>query len=144
LNLHFEFEFLLTWAFLFHDSNKRLDMAASKGKKSGSEGINAVSIFGKDMYINGNVYSKVDIRVDGIIEGEVECEGRVIMGDESYLEVIKLKTDSVTINGKLTGAIFASTAVIIGAKGRVTGNLSTPSLQVDEGALVNGNIKMEK
>ncbi len=119
-------------------------MAASKGKKTNSEGINAVSIFGKDMYINGTVYSKVDIRVDGIIEGEVECEGRVIMGDESYLEVVKLKTDTVTINGKLTGDIFASTAVIIGTNGNVKGNLSSPSLQVDQGALMNGTIKMDK
>ncbi|MGB1240942.1 MAG: bactofilin family protein [Chitinophagales bacterium] len=118
-------------------------MAASKGKKTSSESINAVSIFGKDMYIDGSVYSKVDIRVDGIIEGEVECEGRVIMGDESYLEVIKLKTDTVTINGKLTGDIFASTGIVIGTKGKVSGNLSTPNLQVDQGALVNGNIKME-
>ncbi len=118
-------------------------MAASRDKKTGSESTSTASIFGQDMYIQGNVYSKVDIRVDGRIDGEVECEGKLIMGNESHLDLIKLRTHRVTVNGTLQGEIFASSKVTIGKSGTLTGNVETPSLQVDEGAVVNGKITMK-
>lgn len=121
-------------------------MASSKNKKNASimadKGIHPVSVFGRDMYVEGNVYSKVDIRVDGIVDGQIECEGRVIMGNESYLELIKLTTDSVNINGTLAGEIIASSGIVIGERGKVTGDLNTPKLQVKQGGLVNGKITM--
>ena len=117
-------------------------MATSKDKKASSSPIGA-SIFGKDMYVNGTIYSKVDMRVDGIVEGEMECEGKVIMGEESQLDLSTLKTNTVNINRTLTGDISASTGIVIGGKGTVTGNLKTPSLQVDQGAILNGTIKMD-
>lgn len=109
-----------------------------------STGIDAVSFFGKGMHVKGKVYSEADIRVDGTITGKIECQGKVIMGDESQLEVSKLKTDTININGQLVGDLIALKSIVIGAKGNIKGNISTPILQVDKGAVINGVIKMEQ
>ena len=52
-----------------------------------AENTSAVNMIGADTTINGDIHSKGDIRVDGMLNGSVNTEGKVVLGK---------KTNSVT------------------------------------------------
>jgi len=101
----------------------------------------SVTILSLGTTVKGNIYAKGDVRVDGKIDGNIECDGKIVAGDTSQLHV-DVQTNEMNLNGTFQGDIKAAKQLNIGPKGNITGNFSTPILSVEEGAVLNGNIKM--
>ncbi|MFN8337666.1 MAG: polymer-forming cytoskeletal protein [Saprospiraceae bacterium] len=76
--------------------------------------------------ITGNINAPNDIRIDGILHGKLQCNGRVIIGPQ----------------GKIEGDISCINAIIEGA---FTGNLNVKELlTVKETGVINGDIVCDK
>ena len=41
--------------------------------------VKALNTFAQDTKLKGNIESKGDIRIDGLLEGTVDCKGRVVI-----------------------------------------------------------------
>ncbi len=104
--------------------------------------LNGITILAKGTKVKGNIFAKGDIRIDGNVEGKVECSGKVVLGDQSSTE-IDVDTESIDLNGAFKGAINASKQINIGPQGNISGELVTPSLVVEKGAVINSEIKMD-
>ena len=46
--------------------------------------VKALNTFAQDTKIIGNIESDGDIRLDGTLEGYLNCKGRVVIGPVSY------------------------------------------------------------
>lgn len=114
-------------------------------KKNGGDMNNlssTVTIFGKGTQVKGKVSSQGDIRIDGTIDGTISCEGKVILGDTSEV-ALDITTIEMNINGRFKGNLVADKQLIIGDKGVVSGDVKTPSIIVEEGAVINASITMK-
>jgi len=100
-----------------------------------------VTILSQGTIVRGNIFSKGDIRVDGKIEGNIECDGKIVAGTTSDMKV-DIKTNEMNINGSFEGDIVADNQLNVGSQGNITGNVKTPVLSVEEGAVMNGTIEM--
>ena len=103
----------------------------------------SMTVLGAGTTVKGKIKSNNDIRVDGKISGDIVCDKKVVVGEKGNLEV-NLNTNELTIEGSFQGEVKASKQVRIGSKGVLSGDLSTPSLIVEEGAMVNSHITMNK
>ena len=83
------------------------------------------------------------VRVDGRFKGEIITKGTLIVGELAVIES-DISASHIIVNGEIRGNITAEKRLEIHASGRVSGNIQTPVLVIDEGVVFNGNCSMEK
>ena len=111
------------------------------GAKIESKGTD-VALIGKGVDISGEVVFKEKIEVHGKILGKVTSEsGTLILGETGNVEA-QVEVGVCIIEGALQGDITARSKIEVRKTGRITGDMNTPVLIVEEGALVNGAVRM--
>jgi cytoskeletal protein CcmA (bactofilin family) len=83
------------------------------------------------------------VRVDGRFKGEIITKGTLIVGELAVIES-EIHASHIIVNGEIRGNVTAEKRMEIHASGRVSGNIQTPVLVIDEGVVFNGNCSMEK
>lgn len=106
-------------------------------------GKNEISHLAAGTTIKGDISSISDIRIDGNVEGIVESNGKVIMGETSDMKG-NINGESVDFYGNITGDLFVKNVLSLKETARVNGNIHTRKLQVDLGAQFNGSCHMIK
>jgi len=99
------------------------------------------SILAPGTKITGDIYSEADIRLDGSIEGNIICEGKVILGSASSLNG-NIKCSNAEISGVVTGMIDAPEMLSVKAQSVITGAIRTSTIVIEPGAVFNGTCEM--
>ena len=91
--------------------------------------------------IEGKVKSNGNIRVDGVIQGDIFSQGNITIGDNGEVNG-QINVDVITIGGDVTGTVKAKSRLVLDTKGNLKGDIFTKSLVVKEGAMFDGKCKM--
>ena len=83
------------------------------------------------------------VRVDGRFKGEIITKGTLIVGELAVIES-NVYASHIIVNGEIRGNVTAEERMEIHASGKVSGNIQTPVLVINEGVVFNGNCSMEK
>jgi len=84
------------------------------------------------------------LRVDGHLIGTVASEsGTLIIGTNGQVDA-NITVAAAMINGAVNGDIIASEKLQLGRTARVMGNIQSPRLIVEEGAILEGSCSMLK
>lgn len=84
------------------------------------------------------------LRVDGHLIGTVSSEaGTLIIGTNGQVDA-NVSVAAAMINGSVTGDIVATEKLQLGRTARVMGNIQSPRLIVEEGAILEGSCSMIK
>lgn len=89
----------------------------------------------------GTIVTENDIRVDGTIEGDVKCSGKLVVGEKGTV-IGTVVCDNAEIMGTVDGKIEATHALALRATSRVKGEIHTQTLTVEPNALFNGSCVM--
>jgi cytoskeletal protein CcmA (bactofilin family) len=89
----------------------------------------------------GKLSFKDTVRIDGRFKGEISSDNTLIVGETGEIEAT-IHSHSVVVSGTVIGDIFASERVVLHKTASVEGNLETPSLMIEDGAAINGHVKM--
>lgn len=109
---------------------------------SKNESFTKVSGFiDKDTEIIGDIRFNDSFRIDGKFKGKILSGSMLIIGENSEVEA-DMEVNSISINGKVKGTIFAKDKVEIFSQGRVTGKIVAPRLIIEEGAFFQGSCQM--
>ena len=100
--------------------------------------ISINTIIGKGSAISGNMKVNGFIRIDGDIDGSLETDGNVIVGENARIRG-DLTAKSVIIGGIIKGNIKASESVKILAEAAVIGDVLSRKVQVDGSAIIHGH-----
>lgn len=104
--------------------------------KSGAAEIAAPpSIVSSDLHITGNLRSKGDIQIDGIVDGDIKSKKLTIGLGATVNGAINC--ESVRIAGDVNGEIHAGTVELI-KSAKVIGDIHHETLSIEAGALVDG------
>lgn len=104
-------------------------------------GINDVTRISKGATVNGDLISSSDIRVDGVINGKVLSDGKIVVGEQAALSG-SLFCANLDFWGKMEGDIYVKDTLCIKSTATVNGNIRVHKLQVEMGAQINGTCKM--
>jgi cytoskeletal protein CcmA (bactofilin family) len=97
------------------------------------------TIIGPNTSINGDVESGGFTRVDGSLRGNLNAQGRVIVGERARRKS-SISGTAITIGGVVYGNVLASERVLILSTGLVLGDIITRRIQADDGCLVHGRV----
>lgn len=102
----------------------------------------AVTILTPGCHFNGKLYCKGSSRIGGRIEGEIISEGLLIIEEEAIITA-KIQAEEAVIQGQVKGQLEATSRVELTSTSRFDGDVITPSLVINEGAIFNGNTTMK-
>ena len=101
----------------------------------------SINMIGAGTTITGDIVSKGDIRVDGVLKGSINTQGKVVLGQEGTIEgdVVCINADvSGTINAKIT----VSQLLSLKSSANLNGDIVTNKLSVEPGATFTGSCSM--
>lgn len=97
---------------------------------------------GAGTLVTGEASFKAMLRVDGNLSGRVNSEtGTLIVGSHGQVDA-NIEVAIATIHGTVNGDIIASQRLELGRAAKVNGNIQTPSLMIEQGAIFEGSCKM--
>jgi cytoskeletal protein CcmA (bactofilin family) len=112
------------------------------GERVGSVDTGRETAFlGKGTRISGKISFEGTARIEGQVEGEIVANDTLLIGESALLNA-QITGGTVVIHGKVTGDINASKKLEIRAPGRLYGNVTTPSLVIEEGVVFEGHCSM--
>jgi cytoskeletal protein CcmA (bactofilin family) len=99
------------------------------------------SIIASGARITGSIYSEEDIRIEGFLEGDLICNGKVIIGPQSILKG-NVKCVNAEVSGIIEGDIEADEQLSLREKSQIKGAIKTATLLINPGASFNGTCEM--
>lgn len=102
---------------------------------------NTISIIGPGMSVVGDCKSEGTIRIEGRVEGRVEAGKAVVIGKDGTV-VGDICTQDAVISGRIQGSLTIASRLELQASCDVTGEIDTRRIVLEEGAMVNGTVKM--
>jgi cytoskeletal protein CcmA (bactofilin family) len=98
---------------------------------------------GAGTVVSGDAEFKGMLRIDGRFTGRVRSEkGSLIVSAGGVVEA-NIEVASAKINGTVNGDINATGRIEFGRSARVRGNIQTPALIIEEGAIFEGSCRMQ-
>ena len=104
---------------------------------------NDVALLGENTVFEGKLSFHGTVRIDGHFKGVVSSDGTLMIGERGIIEA-DINSNFVVISGEVHGNINAGSGIEILAKGKVYGNIFTPSLIIREGVIFEGSCRMDK
>ncbi|PIP68548.1 MAG: hypothetical protein COW92_00860 [Candidatus Omnitrophica bacterium CG22_combo_CG10-13_8_21_14_all_43_16] len=83
----------------------------------------------------------VNLRINGSFDGKLDTKGSLEIGENASVRA-EIRGDEIVVGGKLTGNITASNSLKVLSTAHIVGDIITPSLSVDKGAVIHGKCQM--
>ena len=96
---------------------------------------------GKGSRVEGKLTFEGSVQIDGQVEGEIEAQDSVIIGESAVVNA-QISAGTIVLKGKVTGDIVARKRVELRAPAKLVGNITTPSVVIHEGVVFEGHCSM--
>lgn len=116
--------------------------AAQPQRASHSYNMNSSkNVLSNDVEIKGSIKFSHDLIIDGKIEGEVQSDGSLTVGENALIKG-EIKTRSVIIFGKVEGNITVVERCELKSNAILVGDIDAGTLSIEEGATFMGASKV--
>lgn len=107
----------------------------------GKDEINA--FLGSGTHYQGKLNFEGSVRIDGTFTGEIQSEGTLIVGKDAKVQG-QVWVGQLILSGHLQGEIEAGSKVVLHKTANLVGSMNTPTLVIEEGAVLEGQVTMNK
>lgn len=83
----------------------------------------------------------VNLRINGSFEGRLDTKGSLTIGENANIRA-DIRGEEIVVAGKVTGNIIAEKELRILSKAHIVGDVTTPVLGVETGAVFQGKCQM--
>lgn len=117
-------------------------MFTSKEEKRAADEIsNSSNTIGKGTFLEGNVETYGNIRIDGKITGNVKSKSKVALGPSSSIQG-NIMSQNADIEGEVRGKVEIADTLVLKSTAVIHGDIVTGKLVVEPGAVFNGTCRM--
>ena len=103
--------------------------------------VKALNSIAQDTKVIGNIESEGDIRLDGVLDGIINCKGRVVIGPEARIKG-EIHSTTAEISGIVEGEITVTDLLSLKSTAIISGDLIMGRFSVEPGARFSGICKM--
>lgn len=91
--------------------------------------------------ITGDIVSNGDIRIDGVMIGNMTTKGKVVIGESGKIKG-EVNCRNSDVSGQIEGKIVVSELLSLKISAVVTGDIQTSKLAIEPGSKFTGNCNM--
>src|SRR5262245_31745188 len=108
-----------------------------------AEAVGEIStLLGRGSEFEGKLTFEGTVRIDGKLSGEIFSDDVLVVGEGAEVHA-EIDVGEIIVQGTIVGNVRAKRAVEVHAPGRIRGDITTPSLQIDKGVTFEGRCYME-
>ena len=125
---------------MFGNSSKKENnsMASVSTDNSSPGGINSL---GQGTKLVGDLNAQNDMRIDGTLEGNLHCAGKLILGPKGFING-QIDCQNAVIEGNIDGIIIVKELLQVKESAKITGEITTAKMKVQPGAIINVKCNM--
>ena len=99
---------------------------------------------GKTIAIKGEITGREDLYLDGELDGTIRlADARLTVGPSGHLRA-EAEAREIEVQGEAEGTLLGRERVRIGRTGKVTGDIMTRRIAVEEGAVIHGSVDIAR
>ena len=104
---------------------------------------NEPKILDVDASMQGSLAFKdpVNLRINGNFDGKLDTKGSLTIGENATIRA-DINGEEIIIGGKVTGNVTAQKQMKILSHAHIVGDITTPLLSVESGAVIQGKCQM--
>ncbi|MCI0486396.1 MAG: polymer-forming cytoskeletal protein [Blastocatellia bacterium] len=111
-------------------------------KNNGND--SAPGLLGKSVEVTGDILFASRLQVEGRVTGKLISDSGTLIIEDTGRVHAQVEVGVCVIRGTLEGNVNAKSRIEIHKTSRVSGDLTTPVLLIEEGAVFNGTIGMNQ
>lgn len=100
-----------------------------------------IDLIGKGTQITGDITTENSIRIFGVIQGKLTSKNTVTIGQQGVVEGDLVAANAI-IAGTVKGKVTVSEKLVLESTSKLTGELKSKKLIIDEGAVFDGTSDM--
>jgi cytoskeletal protein CcmA (bactofilin family) len=104
--------------------------------------VSEINVIGKNTTIIGDIISEGDFRIEGIVEGHVKTNGKIVIGESGSVKG-KIDCTEADIAGEFSGEFNASNLLTLKSTAKISGDVVISKLAVEPGAEFNATCVMK-
>lgn len=116
-------------------------LTGKKNKENAPSESTGFNVLNEGTTVKGDIESKGDIRIDGVVIGSVTTSSKLVLGKSGRIDG-NIFASSCDINGKVEGNLKVSDILFIKTTGLINGDIQTGKLVVESGGKFNGQCSM--
>lgn len=101
----------------------------------------SVNIIGAGTFIEGDIKSEADIRIDGTLNGSLFTKGKLVLGPTGTVEG-EISCQNADISGCVNGKIKVTELLSLKSTSKLVGDIVTNKLSIEPGANFSGSCSM--
>jgi cytoskeletal protein CcmA (bactofilin family) len=113
-----------------------------RSSRNRGDGSSTINLGPRDELVGRLVYEG-DLRVSGTFEGEATLGGDVAV-EGGGIAKAKFEARNMSVRGAFEGEASVRERLLVAGSGEVSGTVRVSRLVIEDGALLNGNITMER
>src|SRR5690606_13624277 len=119
--------------------NKRKMWSNDKKNQEEHNLASSISVFAAGLKLKGDVDATNDVRIDGIMEGNISSGRKVMIGASGHLKG-NIKAEEVHVMGEMKGDLYAKGLAKVGATGKFNGSIISSQIEIEQGADVEASL----
>ena len=109
--------------------------------KSKSDSATLNGFLDRGSNFSGELSFEQTFRIDGKFQGKIRAGSELIIGDSAEVDA-DIEVERISVNGRLAGVVRAKERIELMAGARVSAELISPIIRIEEGAIFDGTCKM--
>ncbi len=101
------------------------------------------TVIAEDIQFRGKIIFKDSLKIKGLFEGKIETEGHIIIDREAKISA-DINAGIITNNGNANGKFKAIKKIELNTKSNTSGDIISPDLAIEKGAIFNGTCIMNE
>ena len=116
-------------------------MFGNKKDENGTVNHTITTFSGESSRCEANLTAQASIKVDGRINGDMNIEGMIVLGETARITG-NVNTTELIVYGHIDGNVNATT-LTLKSSGHITGNIHVKNLEIESGASYQGHVQMQ-
>jgi cytoskeletal protein CcmA (bactofilin family) len=97
---------------------------------------------GPSIHINGQVFAQEPLTIAGHVTGSIDVTGHPLIVTDSGQISADIIAHTIVVGGNVHGKLLADGRIVVSKTAMIDGDMSAPTVSVDDGALVQGRLEI--
>jgi cytoskeletal protein CcmA (bactofilin family) len=103
---------------------------------------NRLNVIGEGTSIQGDIQSNGDIRIDGVLKGNLTTQGKLVIGGNGKIQG-EIQCKNAELSGSIDGKITVNELLTLKSSATVQGDIITKKLAIEPNAIFTGTCQMD-
>jgi len=105
--------------------------------------IPTINILGPGAVVKGEIQVNGDFRIDGTMEGTIQCKGKIVVGPTGKIDG-EIQCQNADFSGEVKATVKVSELLTLKETARFSGDITTGKLAIEPGAKFSGTCSMDQ